>query len=61
MAQTFTDVIQPAGVAHVGTSVGLLDVRENTLTFYDAATLTPITELAAGEGPPTWWPTSTVG
>jgi DNA-binding beta-propeller fold protein YncE len=51
IAQEFTDVIQPAGVAHVGTIVGLLDVRENTLTFYDAVTLTPITELAAGEGP----------
>ena len=30
VAQTFADVTQPAGVAHVGTSVGLLDVQENT-------------------------------
>lgn len=51
VAATFTDVTQPAGVAHVGNTVGLLDVRENTLTFYDATTLTPITELAAGDGP----------
>jgi streptogramin lyase len=51
IAQEFTDVTQPAGVAHVGTIVGLLDVRENTLTFYDAAKLVPITELAAGDGP----------
>jgi DNA-binding beta-propeller fold protein YncE len=51
VAATFTDVTQPAGVAHVGDTVGLLDVRENTLTFYDAAALTPITELAAGDGP----------
>jgi DNA-binding beta-propeller fold protein YncE len=49
--QTFNDVTQPAGVAHVGNVVGLLDVRENTLTFYDAATLTPISELSAGSGP----------
>jgi hypothetical protein len=51
VVRTFTDVTQPAGVAHVGNIAGLLDVRENTLTFYDAATLTPITELAAGNGP----------
>ena len=51
VAATFTDVTQPAGVAHVGDTVGLLDVRENTLTFYDAAKLVPITELAAGDGP----------
>jgi DNA-binding beta-propeller fold protein YncE len=51
IAHEFTDVTQPAGVAHVGTIVGLLDVRENTLTFYDADALTPITELSAGEGP----------
>lgn len=51
IAATFTDVTQPAGVAHVGTTVGLLDVRENSLTFYDAVGLTPITELSAGDGP----------
>jgi DNA-binding beta-propeller fold protein YncE len=51
IAATFTDVTQPAGVAHAGDTVGLLDVRENTLTFYDAAKLAPITELAAGDGP----------
>jgi DNA-binding beta-propeller fold protein YncE len=51
VVHTFTDVTQPAGVAHVGNIVGLLDVRENSLTFYDAATLAPITELAAGNGP----------
>jgi DNA-binding beta-propeller fold protein YncE len=51
VVRTFTDVTQPAGVAHAGNIVGLVDVRENTLTFYDAATLAPITELAAGKGP----------
>jgi DNA-binding beta-propeller fold protein YncE len=30
---------------------GVVDVGENTLTFYDAAGLTPLTELAAGDGP----------
>ena len=51
VVHTFTDVTQPAGAAHVGNIVGLIDVRENTITFYDAATLEPITELAAGAGP----------
>ena len=51
VARTFTDVTQPAGLAHVGDTVGLIDVRENTLTLYDADSLQPITELAAGEGP----------
>jgi DNA-binding beta-propeller fold protein YncE len=51
VVHTFTDVTQPAGLAHVGNTVGLVDVRENTLTFYDAATLAPITELPAGIGP----------
>lgn len=51
VVHTFTDVTQPAGLAHVDTTVGLLDVRENTLTFYDAVGLAPITELAAGDGP----------
>jgi DNA-binding beta-propeller fold protein YncE len=51
VVHTFTDVTQPAGLAHVANTVGLVDVRENTITFYDASTLTPIIELPAGAGP----------
>ncbi|MDQ2708267.1 MAG: YncE family protein, partial [Actinomycetota bacterium] len=51
VVRSFTDVTQPAGLAHVGNTTGLLDVRENTLTFYDAQDLTPIVELPAGDGP----------
>lgn len=51
VAKTFTDVTQPAGLAPVGNVVGLLDVRENTLTFYDSTTLAGIAELPAGAGP----------
>ncbi|MGI9001461.1 MAG: YncE family protein [Pseudonocardia sp.] len=51
IVKTFTDVTQPAGLAPVGDTVGLVDVRENTITFYDADTLSRITELPAGDGP----------
>ncbi len=48
---TFTDVTQPGGIAHVGDVFGVVDVGENTITFDDAETLRPLTELAAGDGP----------
>jgi DNA-binding beta-propeller fold protein YncE len=48
---TFTDVTQPGGIAHVGNVFGVVDVGENTMSFYDAQTLQPLTELSAGEGP----------
>jgi DNA-binding beta-propeller fold protein YncE len=51
VVHTFTDVVQPAGLAAVGTLVGLVDVRQNTLHVYDAATLTARTQLPAGAGP----------
>lgn len=51
VVHTFTDVTQPAGLAHVGPLVGLIDVRENSLTIYDSTTLRPISEIAAGLGP----------
>lgn len=51
IVHTFTDVTQPAGVAAVGDLVGLVDVRENTLTVYDAQRLQRIAELPAGAGP----------
>jgi DNA-binding beta-propeller fold protein YncE len=47
----FTEVTQPAGVAAVGNLVGLVDVRENTLSLYDAERLQQIAKLPAGAGP----------
>jgi DNA-binding beta-propeller fold protein YncE len=51
VVHTFTDVTQPAGLAAVGNLVGLVDVRENTLTVYDAQRLQPVAEVPAGAGP----------
>ncbi|PZS37557.1 MAG: hypothetical protein DLM62_18585, partial [Pseudonocardiales bacterium] len=51
VVHTFTDVTQPAGMAAVGNLVGLLDVRENTLTVYDAQRLQRVAEVPAGAGP----------
>ena len=36
IVKVFTDSVQPAGLAPVGTSMGLLDVRKNDLTIYDS-------------------------
>ncbi|HJT02839.1 MAG TPA: YncE family protein [Pseudonocardiaceae bacterium] len=51
VVHTFTDVTQPAGLAAVGNLVGLVDVRKNTLTVYDAQRLQRVAELPAGAGP----------
>ncbi|MBV9161869.1 MAG: YncE family protein [Pseudonocardiales bacterium] len=51
IVHTFTDVTQPAGLAAVGDLVGLVDVRKNTLTVYDAGRLQRVAELPAGAGP----------
>jgi DNA-binding beta-propeller fold protein YncE len=51
IVHTFTDVTQPAGLAAVGDLVGLVDVRENTLTVYDARRLRRVAKLPAGAGP----------
>jgi DNA-binding beta-propeller fold protein YncE len=51
VVHTFTDVTQPAGLAAVGDLVGLVDVRENTLTVYDAQRLQRVAEVPAGAGP----------
>jgi DNA-binding beta-propeller fold protein YncE len=48
---TFTDVTQPAGLAAVGNLVGLVDVRQNDLSVYDATALTRVARLPAGAGP----------
>jgi DNA-binding beta-propeller fold protein YncE len=49
--KVFTDSVQPAGLASVGLSMGMLDVRKNDLTVYDAAALTIIGAIPAGKGP----------
>jgi DNA-binding beta-propeller fold protein YncE len=51
VVHTFTDVTQPAGLAAVGNLVGLVDVRKNTLTIYDAQRLQRVAEVPAGAGP----------
>jgi DNA-binding beta-propeller fold protein YncE len=51
IVHTFTDVTQPAGLAAVGDLVGVVDVRENTLTVYDAGRLQQVAKLPAGAGP----------
>lgn len=59
IVKVFTDRVQPAGVAAVGTAVGVLDARTNTLTVYDADKLSIVGSTPAGAGPTTWSPTAT--
>jgi DNA-binding beta-propeller fold protein YncE len=49
--KVFTDSVQPAGLAPVGNLMGLLDVRKNDLTIYDADALTIVGSTPAGAGP----------
>ena len=51
VVKVFTDSVQPAGLAPVGLSMGMIDVRKNDLTVYDAAALTIIGSTPAGAGP----------
>jgi DNA-binding beta-propeller fold protein YncE len=51
IVKVFTDSVQPAGMAPVGDRMGMLDVRKNDLTVYDAAALTIIGSTPAGDGP----------
>ncbi|CQD09886.1 lipoprotein LppL [Mycobacterium lentiflavum] len=51
IVKVFTDSVQPAGTAAAGTSVGVLDVRKNDLTVYDAERLTIVGSTPAGAGP----------
>ncbi|WP_244975571.1 YncE family protein [Mycobacterium kubicae] len=51
IVKVFTDSVQPAGTAPVGTSMGVLDVRKNDLTIYDAQRLTIVGSTPAGAGP----------
>ncbi len=47
----FAGQVQPGGIAAASDSVGLIDVRKNDLTVYDAAALTVAGSTPAGEGP----------
>lgn len=49
--KVFTDAVQPAGLAAVDTTIGMLDARANTLTIYDASQLSIIGSTPAGAGP----------
>lgn len=49
--KTFTDVAQPAGVATIGNTVGVIDAKGYTMSTYDAQTLTRTARVAAGKGP----------
>jgi DNA-binding beta-propeller fold protein YncE len=51
VVKDFGGSVQPGGVAAVGDLVGVIDVRNNDLTIYDAAALTVIGSVAAGTGP----------
>lgn len=51
VVKIFADSVQPAGTAPVGTAMGVLDVRKNDLTVYDAERLTIVGSAPAGAGP----------
>jgi DNA-binding beta-propeller fold protein YncE len=51
IVKVFTDSVQPAGLAAVGTAMGLLDVRKNDLTIYDTQALVVVGSTSAGDGP----------
>jgi DNA-binding beta-propeller fold protein YncE len=51
VVKAFTDCVQPAGMAAVANTVGMLDARTNDLTTYDAASLSIIGSTPAGAGP----------
>ena len=51
VVKAFTDCVQPAGMAAVANTVGMLDARANDLTTYDAASLSIVGSTPAGAGP----------
>jgi DNA-binding beta-propeller fold protein YncE len=51
VVRRFTDVAQPGGLAAVGDLVGVVDVRDRTLTLYDTRVVRRISVVGAGEGP----------
>ncbi|MGA8332530.1 MAG: YncE family protein [Mycobacterium sp.] len=51
VVKAFTDCVQPAGMAAVANTVGMLDARANDVTTYDAASLSIVGSAPAGAGP----------
>lgn len=51
IVKVFTGSVQPAGMAPVGNLMGMLDVRTNDVTVFDADTLTIRGSTPAGRGP----------
>jgi DNA-binding beta-propeller fold protein YncE len=51
VVDTLTDQTQPGGVAAVDGFIGVVDVKQNDLTVYDAVTLRQAGRVAAGAGP----------
>ena len=51
IVKVFTDSVQPAGMAPIGELMGMLDVRKNDLTVYDASKLSIVGSTPAGDGP----------
>jgi DNA-binding beta-propeller fold protein YncE len=51
VVKIFADSVQPAGLAPVGQSMGLIDVRKNDLTVYNTQNLRILGSTPAGEGP----------
>ena len=51
VVKVFADSVQPAGLAPVGDSMGLIDVRKNDLTVYDTQNLRIVGSTPAGDGP----------
>jgi DNA-binding beta-propeller fold protein YncE len=51
VVKIFADSVQPAGLAPVGQSMGLIDVRKNDLTVYNTQNLRILGSAPAGEGP----------
>jgi DNA-binding beta-propeller fold protein YncE len=51
VVKVFADSVQPAGLASVGQSMGLVDVRKNDLTIYNTHDLNIVGSTPAGDGP----------
>lgn len=49
--RVFDDVAQPAGVAAIGDTVGVIDAKGYTMSTYDAKSLHRTARVAAGKGP----------
>ena len=58
VVKVFADSVQPAGLAPVGESMGLIDVRKNDLTIYDTHDLRLSDRRRLATGRHTWSPTT---